>query len=403
MSIKNIPWGIICAVILFSAVIVYFVLYSYSQIDLNLTLSSNLAYQQWQNGMIRLGYYERQLSGSIFLLMLVTLFGFYLFFFRLGITLSGKKFNTVVFLLTSVSILLLFAYPAFSHDLFNYMFDARILTKYGVNPYQFSALDFPDDLWTRFMHWTHRTYPYGPLWLAVTLPFSVLGLGKFVPTLLLFKILFLVFHLGNILLVKKIAAERKPGRGEFAAFVYALNPLVLVESLVSPHNDVIMLFFLLLAVYLSQVKKHYLTGVLFITVSFLSKLTTVSLLPLFIFIKNSHIRKNFFTLAIILYSLTLVFQISMREPYPWYFIPLVALAAAGVFSNKILILMIALTGGLMLRYYPFIATGEYNQANQHTQMLFTYLPVCAAGLLLLLFSDIRLFRVKGNPKQPVTE
>ncbi len=155
-------------------------IYSYSQIDLNLTLSSNAVYQSFQQTMIWLGYFNRPLSTTIFLVLVFLLFAIYYLLLRLVKQgrLEERQFWILVILTLGISV---FAYPAFSHDIFNYMFDARIVTTYGLSPYQYKALDFPADLWIRFMHWTHRYYPYGPTWLLLTLPFSFSGFGKFTP------------------------------------------------------------------------------------------------------------------------------------------------------------------------------------------------------------------------------
>src|SRR3989338_1949252 len=162
-------------------------IYSYTQVDLNLILSSSGVYQSIQNNLTWVGYFNRPLSSAIYIFILFCLFVFYFILVKevKNGRLKGKKF---LFILCISSFLTFFSYPAFSHDLFNYMFDARIVTKYHYNPYFYKALDFPDDSWIRFMRWTHRTYTYGPVWLLTTIPFSALGFGKFVVTLLNFKL-----------------------------------------------------------------------------------------------------------------------------------------------------------------------------------------------------------------------
>jgi len=79
-----------------------------------------------------------------------------------------KRYNPLLISIL-IGVGLLFSYPFLSHDLFNYLFDAKIVTFYHQNPYILKALDFPSDPWLRFMHWTHRTYPYGPSFLFLTL------------------------------------------------------------------------------------------------------------------------------------------------------------------------------------------------------------------------------------------
>ncbi len=165
-------------------------IYSYSQIDLNLTLSSQKIFLDFQYWLIQLGYFNRPLSTAIFLILTLLLFVFYIFF------LKNITKTSLVILIAAVAILGIFSYPAFSHDIFNYIFDARIFVVHHANPYTSTALMFPTDTWTRFMNWTHRTYPYGPLFLPLTIVVYLLGMNKFVLTLALFKALMVSGYLG---------------------------------------------------------------------------------------------------------------------------------------------------------------------------------------------------------------
>src|SRR3989344_5615444 len=220
---KLIPLLILEIILIFGLTV-----YSYSQVDLNLTLSTNAFYQKLQQPLLILGYFNRPVSTQI---LVVLLTGLYLVYF-LSLWLVKKQVMTrkQMWWMIGITSLLIFAYPAFSHDLFNYMFDARIVTDYGLSPSFFKALDFPNDLWVRFMHWTHRYYPYGPVWLWLTLIPAILGSNKFVITLMLFKITFLIFHLCNCWLVFKIAQLLNPKHSYMSVVFYAFNPLILIES-----------------------------------------------------------------------------------------------------------------------------------------------------------------------------
>ena len=338
--------------------LLFLTIYSYSQIDLNLTLSSNQTYQFFQNQLIQLGYFNRPISTLIYLLLLLLFFSFYLIF--LYQVKHKKLILKDIFQLIVIScVILLFSYPAFSHDLFNYMFDARIVTKYHLNPYYYSALDFPDDLWIRFMHWTHRVYPYGPLWLVITLPLSYLGYGKFVLTLAFFKLFFVIFHLGNTYIIYKLLTRINPKYSLYGVVFYALNPLVIFESLVSPHNDVVMLFFLLLTIYLVVAKRNRLLSIISLLFSGAVKFTTLVLLPLFLIPNKSY--KVRLKLTLFFLILPVLIQTIYREPYPWYFIILIGVGALLGDNIKISIIVSGLTFGLLLRYAPYLYYGDYSK------------------------------------------
>lgn len=336
-------------------------IFSYSQIDLNLTLTGNTTYQFFQNYLIYLGYYNRPLSTLIYAFILFLLFLFYILLLKFVEQKKLSFSHIQPFIVISI-IVLFFSYPAFSHDLFNYMFDARIVTKYYANPYVVKALDFPEDLWIRFMHWVHRTYPYGPIWLLVTLPFSFFGFEKFVPTLFTFKIMFILFHIGNIFFIYKILKERLPQYVIVGMTFYALNPLVVIESLVSPHNEVIMLFFLLASLYFAFIKRNALSGIIYLLLSAGVKFVTITIFPLLLlekFLGKNKKSKRKWYLILIFLVFAIMGEIRYREPYPWYFIILIGIASLLPEEKNIRTIVIGVSIGALLRYAPYLYAGSY--------------------------------------------
>lgn len=355
--------------IFYALVLITLFLYSFTQIDLNLTLSQSSIFQSLQKFFIQIGYFQRPLSTSIFLTLVFLFFIFYLLF--LWLVNQGKISRRQIWWFSALSVgLLLFSYPAFSHDLFNYMFDARIFTKYQLNPYFFKPLDFPYDPWTRFMHWTHRNYPYGPTWLILTLPLSYLGFGKFLLTALNFKILVSAAYLGTTFLIGKILAKINPHQQLLGMAFFAFNPLVIIESLVSTHHDIVMMFFMLLALYLLCLRQKLLSLSAF-AISTGVKYVMLPLLPLWIF----GFRRN---LAVVLAVLSLAYVASQREIQPWYFIwvlPFVALVPTNKFFT---FLTTGFSLGLLLRYAPFLYLGHWNDPVPQIKPWVTFLPLLAA-------------------------
>lgn len=354
------------------------VFYTYSQIDLNLTLFSFPSYQYIQKQLILLGYFNRPLSTLLFILIIST--AYLLYGVVLKLCSSGKiKSKYLYGVIVAVSLLCVFSYPAFSHDIFNYMFDARIVTKYGQNLYLFKAQDFPDDLWIRFMHWTHRTYPYGPLWIFLTLPFSFLGFEKFVLTLFNFKVLFLLFHIGNVYLIGKIT------KNVAATSFYAFNPLVLIESVVSPHNESAMLFFLLAAIYFTQMKNTLLL-LLSLIASGLVKYITFILVPLFVFktVVKKIRQKAFIQSVFILLLIAILYLSTQRETYPWYFVTLIGVGSL-IPSNGIKLMLVFLSFGLLLRYVPYLYEGSYPPWVGQMQNQLLVIPVLFGAFIIMLY------------------
>lgn len=171
---------------LYLVVIIALFLYSFTQIDLGLTMTRASIFTQIQRSFQYIGYFNRPLSTTLDITIMLLLFSFYIvyiLFARRGL-LNLKTFWLTTIILT---VILAFSYTAYSYDIFNYIFDAKIVTHYHANPYLHKALDFPKDPMLSFMHWTQRTYPYGPVWLILTVPLSFIGLNYFIPTFFLLR------------------------------------------------------------------------------------------------------------------------------------------------------------------------------------------------------------------------
>lgn len=354
------------------------VAYSYSQIDLNLTLSSNAFYQNIQQQLITLGYFKRPVSTAIFLTLLLILFSLQVFFIRQA-RLGKLKALTVGKLAVASAAILLFAYPAFSHDIFNYMFDARLLVTHGVSPWEFTALDFPQDLWTRFMRWTHRTYPYGPLWLFVTIPFYILGAGKFTLTLLWFKFLGAASYLASVWFIKNILRRTSPKNVATGMVLFALNPLILIESLVNAHIDITMAALFLFAMYLAVVKKKRLAGWIALFASSAIKFVTIAVVPVWVWWRGERQRFEKAAVGMLLVLLLATgIVIVLREPLPWYFITPLAIGALLPQRREFVVFGVALSMGLLLSYSPYLLRGDYSQWVKTTRTIVTIAPLALA-------------------------
>lgn len=322
-------------------------IYSYSQIDLNLTLLQQSWFLAFQNQMIQLGYFNRPISTVIFTVLTLLLFVFYFLWVFKSERISIKKLMVAVL---GIGILGVLSYPSFSHDIFNYIFDARIAVFHKANPYTSTALMFPQDTWTRFMNWTHRTYPYGPAFLPISIVLYVFGFNKFVFTLLIFKAAIVSAYLGSSYLIYKTAGKK-------ALAIFAFNPLIIYEMVIASHLDGLMLFFAVLGYYF-LIQRKTLGSIISLLISIGIKYVTVLFLPIFYFPKISMERKLKF--LIVAGYLGAIIQVGSRELLPHYFIVPLGFAALlpekktlfwlGMFLSVILILV---------RYLPFLYFGQW--------------------------------------------
>lgn len=397
---------------LYTVVILSLFLYSFTQVDLSLTLSRASIWQDIQRSFQYIGYFNRPLSTYLYISLILLLFNFYFYLlWRSYKKMLSRKAVWAFIIITSG--ILLFSYNAFSYDLFNYIFDAKIVTHYQQNPYEHKALDYAGDPMLSFMRWTHRTYPYGPLWLALTVPLSFLGLQFFLPTLLLFKALMVASYIGSVYLIGKILRKVSSDWELMGMIFFAFNPLVIIESLVSAHNDIIMMFFAILGIYL-LVEKKYLLAFIALAASYGVKFATVSI-PLALHIgiifgfatlifylskrkDNIDWRKVFLGLSILMIAPVLL--ASWRTTFqPWYL--LFVLPFAALVGNKYYVVVPVVVFSVvgLLQYVPYLYLGNWDPPVPSILAMFLYWGIVVSAVITGGFFIGRLFATRTHNKK----
>ncbi|HVT01389.1 MAG TPA: polyprenol phosphomannose-dependent alpha 1,6 mannosyltransferase MptB [Patescibacteria group bacterium] len=355
--------------------------YSFTQIDLSLTFSRVSVWQGIQKAFQYVGYFNRPLSAYLFVGIVLFLFFLY------GATLKLAKENvlrskTLWIIIIGLCIALFLSYNAFSYDIFNYIFDAKILVHYGQSPYEHKALDYPGDPMLSFMHWTHRTYPYGPFWLVLTVPLYFIGFGYFIVTFYLFKLLMLGSFLGSAFFIEKIAKKLKKNSLMVLA-AFALNPLVIIESLVSSHNDIVMIFFSLVALYLFLEKK-YIKSVISLTLSIAIKFATALLLPAIIAKMVFKVKDELFIYLMIVGMAIGVFLASYRTTFqPWYLILVIPFAALLVEKKFVAIPVFIISLFGLFQYVPYLYLGNWDPPVPMYLNYMLYGSIILSGILIL--------------------
>lgn len=364
-------------------------LYSFTQVDLSLTLTRTSFWQPIQNSFQWIGYFSRPLSSYLFVGLLLGMFTVYVFILSL-VKKNILRFTNILSLVIFTAILLAVAYNAFSYDFFNYIFDAKIITNYHENPYLRKALDYPGDPMLSFMRWTHRVYPYGPGWLLLTVPLSFLGNQIFLVTFFIFKTAIALCFLGTALFLSKIAEKIGQEKTYVLAF-FALNPLVIIESLVSAHNDIVMLFFAVVSLWFCIQKKWLVAGiVLLFSVSI--KFATVLLLPVYllliVFIRQGRQipwEKILFVMIFLMF--VAIIAASIRTTFqPWYVLyplPFMALLARRSYISYPVIM---LTLGSLFQYVPFLYLGNWDPpVPMILQAMMSIVSIASLVLFFVLF------------------
>ncbi len=194
----------------------------------------------------------------------------------------------VMLTLFGVVLVLFLGHNALSHDIFNYLFNAKMVAVYGANPHVQVALYFAQDPWTRFMHNTHTAAPYGWGWTVVSLvPFLISG-GIFAVAYFGMKLVMVLGFGLYLWAIWRVLQQRFPQSAIWRWSLVAFHPLLLIETLLVGHNDVWMMWPAVLAMSWLCCRKSSLAwwkylgaGALF-AFSISIKLATVVLLPFLI-------------------------------------------------------------------------------------------------------------------------
>ena len=360
-------------------------LFSYTQVDLGLTLSKSSIVQHIQQQFQHVGFYQRPLSTTIYLSIL---FVFFLLYF---LVLKQIKNNTLVkrdiwMVVAVLCVVLLFSYSAaFSYDIYNYIFTAKTVLIYGQNPYTLKPLQLEGiDSMLSFMRWTHLPSAYTPLWIALTLPAYLLSFGSLLLGIWTMKLIPILSYVITIWSISQVMNYYKKSLVLLSVGAFALNPLVIIEVLVSGHNDILMMALSMIAFLLALQKKRV-SSFFLLSLSIATKFITIFLWPLW-FIGWSRVK------AIILVTIGLVIVLLRREFLQWYFLWILPF---GVLFPENIILMNLLAGismGLLLRYTPIFYYGSYDPPVPSLQNLLFFIPILAS----IIYSVAILYRKKPH-------
>ncbi|MBU0974926.1 hypothetical protein KKD03_04470 [Patescibacteria group bacterium] len=287
--------------ILFFLTLLIYAIFSYSLVDPNLVLTSNACYWSFQNWMWSTFFHNGHLMAYVYFGIIISLFVLYFHILEKlkskQVTLKKIFKNKYVLLFLALIFPIFLSYNALSHDVFNYIFDARMIVKYGVDSRMHVPLDFPNDLWIRFMHNTHVTDVYGRGWTYSSIIPYILGLGKFSLTLVMFRawsffsliLLYLSMHYFSRTLINR-------NMNLYETSLVFLNPLLLIEVISNYHNDILMMPFAVLAVSLlikpitSKITndwlraKYIVFSLLALAISISIKMATVALSPIWLLV-----------------------------------------------------------------------------------------------------------------------
>lgn len=352
--------------IIYIVIVVLLAIFSWGFVDANMPLPK----------IARLGpiiYFHTVYPTLWYVLTVGLLFGWYVWILHQ----AKKGFISSPFVWSAIlgTVFVLFwSFPAFSNDIFNYIATAKVTFFYKENPYIIMPIDIPNEPMLAFLHAANKVALYGPAWIALTALPHYLGMGNLLATLFAFKLFIVLWYLLLCYLIWKAS-----GKKSWPLVFFALNPLVLLSTLIDGHNDVVMMG-LALGSFLLLKKKRYVFGLFLFMASILIKGATLFLIPVFVWCWYRVVQKKQVSWQHVWYwasvSMYILFFLSplREELYAWYFIwPLTFLALL----DKPTIFHAASYGfslGLMLRIVPFFYTRSWSGVTPVVKKIVTFVP-----------------------------
>lgn len=186
-----------------------------------------------------------------------------------GIVIGGSLVSTSI---------LIFMFPIGATDLFDYIVHGRIFSLYGGNPFFNIGRQFANDPFFSYMGWPDWPSVYGPLWELIGGSAARLAGQGIIANVLVFKAFIGAFFFASILLVAATLQQLAPDYALAGVLLFAWNPVVLYETFGNGHNDIVMVFWILLAIWLLS-HRHYSMAILALIAGGLIKYIPLFLVP----------------------------------------------------------------------------------------------------------------------------
>ncbi|GCE30974.1 hypothetical protein KDA_64580 [Dictyobacter alpinus] len=200
-----------------------------------------------------------------------------------------------------------------SQDIFSYIAYARMAVLYHLNPMVVAPTAIKPDFVYGFLYWVNQPSVYGPTWLAITsllqIIASVIGFKYVLSMELLLRIFGFMMHLGSTQLVWILSAQLRSSNATVSegdwqrrrlrtTLAFAWNPFLLLEACVNAHNDITILFMLLLSLWFliphpENKRIAYVSAIIILALLACLKISYIVLLPgilLFILLQGAAVK-----------------------------------------------------------------------------------------------------------------
>lgn len=378
--LPKLTWSMLLLWLSWFVVLLTLVIFSYGFIDMNLQLSVNPLFLYLQKPLHTLVFSHRPLTAIVFSVMLFALFGLYVYLF-IGADRIFTSWKAILWRIILMGIILVFSYPAFSYDIFNYLTTAKIAYFYRENPYVIMPTEFTGEPYLAFTRAANKVALYGPFWILVTAIPYFLGNGNIWQTILVYKIInFILYALCSFLIYKTTRSIKN-------VVFFAFNPLVLIEVLISCHNDVIMMFLMMIGVvmwYKKGITNRLVASFGFLG-SFCIKGATLAIVPL-LFLKRLPLNRLLYYAYALMSFVLFVVAPFREELYPWYAVWTIVIASFMDIKkhSTIVWFSIILSLALELRHIPYMWMGYYEGPGPVLRFWLTIVPILIFSMIVIV-------------------
>ncbi len=226
---------------------------------------------------------NKVISTLAFLILFILLTIIYFIIYKID---CFKNIKRILIFITLIGIIFTIMLPWTSSDIFYYMGVGELDARYNQNPYYITMRDYyvqneeniDDDILLQGAtnYWGNTTVVYGPIAQLFFKACSLLSMKNITIALFIFKFTNLIIHIINTYLFYKISGKKK------FAILYGLNPFILIEAIANVHNDIIILFFVLISLYFLLKRKNLLISIIALALATGVKYFTILLLPVVI-------------------------------------------------------------------------------------------------------------------------
>ena len=242
---------------------------------------------------------------SIFIFLGLSFVSYFSILYRFNQTVHDPlNFSLAIF----SRLILMASFPLLSDDIYRFIWDGDLMN-HGINPFLYTPqeilsqnLDWLNPILFQKMNSPNYYSVYPPINQFAFFISSFIGNGNLLLSTITLRLIIMLFDLGNIILIKKLLVHFK--KEPNLVFLYALNPLVILEFTGNLHFEAIMIFFTLLSIWFLAKDKWILTAVS-LAFAILSKLLPILFIPLLI--HQIGWKKTFYTILIITIITILLF------------------------------------------------------------------------------------------------